>query len=596
MSGGLGPPTWQGSPELGENLPYRAIIAVDAEFKVTSGGRPEPICLVAHDVLSGTTYRLGAADLHRNAVPPYPHGPDTLTVAYYASAEWLCYRALGWPLPENVLDLYAEFRNITNGRRSPLGDGLLSALTYYGLDGMAVTEKKAMQALAARGGPFTEAEAKALIDYCGADVDALVRLLPRILPDILAASGLPRALLRGRYTKAVAGMEYAGIPVDVPTLALLRTHWSTIKAELVARIDPHYGVYDGTSFRADRFMAWLAARQIPWSLTPTGRPKLDDDTFREMALAYPELAMLQQLRATMSQMRVNDLAVGADGRNRTMLSMFRAVTGRNAPSTTAFIFGPAVWLRALIAPAPGRALAYVDWSQQEFGVAAALSGDHEMLRAYDSGDPYLAFAKQAGVVPPNGTRAQYEAERELFKSCVLAVQYLMGAEAFARRINVPVMRAQELLRLHRVTYATFWAWSDRVVDHAMLHNSLHTAYGWTVHVGPETNARTLRNFPMQANGAEMLRLACSLATERGITVCAPVHDALLIEAPVDEIDACVAATQEAMAEASAIVLGGFRLRSEAKVILPGERYIDKRGVVMWATVSDILRELGFEIQ
>lgn len=251
-----------------------------------------------------------------------------------------------------------------------------------------------------------------------------------------------------------------------------------------------------------------------------------------------------------------------------------------------------MWLRALITPPPGRALAYVDWSQQEFGIAAALSGDRAMLDAYDSGDPYLAFAKQAGAVPLDGTRAQFENERDIFKSCVLAVQYLMGAEAFSRRINVSQIRARELLQLHRATYPGFWAWSDRVVDHAMLCNSLHTAYGWTVHVGPETNPRTLRNFPMQANGAEMLRLACCLTTEAGLAVCAPVHDALLIEARVEEISDAVARTQEAMAEASAIVLNGFRLRSEAKIIEPGERYVDKRGVSMWKTVTTILGAIG----
>src|SRR3954464_13305113 len=57
-------------------------------------------------------------------------------------------------------------------------------------------------------------------------------------------------------------------------------------------------------------------------------------------------------------------------------------------------------------------------------------------------------------------------------------------------------------------------------------------FGWPLHVGAAFNPRSLANFPMQANGAEMLRLACCLATERGIRVCAPVHDALLIEAPL----------------------------------------------------------------
>src|SRR5262245_27616449 len=111
----------------------------------------------------------------------------------------------------------------------------------------------------------------------------------------------------------------------------------------------------------------------------------------------------------------------------------------------------------------------------------------------------------------------------------------MGEAALARRIGKPPAVARELLRLHRETYRTFWGWSDSAVDYAVLHGHLHTVFGWHVHVDQTTNARSLRNFPMQANGAELLRLACSLATERGIEVCAPVHDALLVEGPADQI-------------------------------------------------------------
>ena len=49
-----------------------------------------------------------------------------------------------------------------------------------------------------------------------------------------------------------------------------------------------------------------------------------------------------------------------------------------------------------------------------------------MIAAYRSGDPYLAFAKQAGAVPPGATKQSHSAQRELFKQCVLAVQYGMG--------------------------------------------------------------------------------------------------------------------------------------------------------------------------
>jgi DNA polymerase I len=100
----------------------------------------------------------------------------------------------------------------------------------------------------------------------------------------------------------------------------------------------------------------------------------------------------------------------------------------------------------------------------------------------------------------------------------------------------------------------------------MLLNRLHTVFGWTIQVGPDANPRSLRNSPCQANGAEMMRLACCLATERGANVVAPVHDALMIEGPADSIEEIVARTQEAMAEASAVVLDGFRLRSDVNIV------------------------------
>lgn len=168
----------------------------------------------------------------------------------------------------------------------------------------------------------------------------------------------------------------------------------------------------------------------------------------------------------------------------------------------------------------------------------------------------------------------------------------MGETSLARKLGEPQAAARELLRLHRQTYRRYWAWSEALVDAALLGSPLRTVFGWTLHPGAKPNARSLANFPMQANGAEMLRLACCMATERGIRVCAPVHDAVLIEAPEARIDEQVARMQDIMAEASAIVLGGFRLRTDAEVFRHPERYSDERGAKMWKTVMDILDELG----
>ena len=89
----------------------------------------------------------------------------------------------------------------------------------------------------------------------------------------------------------------------------------------------------------------------------------------------------------------------------------------------------------------------------------------------------------------------------------------------------------------------------------------------------------------------MLRLACCQATEREINVCAPVHDAVLIEAAVEDIDEVVRETQEAMREASEMILGGFSLRTDAEIVRWPDRYVDERGVSMWQTVTSILSEM-----
>jgi DNA polymerase I len=437
-----------------------------------------------------------------------------------------------------------------------------------------------------RDGGWSAAEQAAILNYCESDVSALARLLPAMLRNI----DLPRALLRGRYMAAAARIERNGVPIDSATLGRLSRRWPDIRNQLIAVIDKYYRVYEGRTFKADRFAAWLSRTGISWPKLASGRLDLSDDTFREAARVHPEVAPLRELRGALSEMRLSDLAVGKDGRNRTILSAFRARTGRNQPSNAKFIFGPSVWLRGLIQPPSGQGVAYIDWAQQEFGIAAALSGDVLMLEAYRSGDPYLAFAKQAGAAPADATGAAHKAVRDQFKACVLAVQYGMGADALALRIGQPPIRARELLRVHRETYRVFWRWSDSVVDHAMLTGGLHTVFGWRVRVSADSNDRSLRNFPMQANGAEMLRLACCLATERGIEVCAPVHDAVLICAPLDRLDVDISQMQNAMCEASRIVLNGFELRTDVNIFRHPDRYVDPRGALMWKRITNLIRD------
>ena len=358
---------------------FHKIWLVNFEFATLPGAIPEIRCLVALDYHTGKKIRLWADEIEALAKPPYGIDQQTLIVAYYASAEVGCHLALGWNAPCHMLDLFTEFRNLSNGLTTPCGSSLQGALAYFGLSSAALVAQESMHQLVLRGGSYSSVEKQRLLAYCETEVDALARLLPVMLPHLK----LPLSLLRGRYMKAAAHMEHQGIPIDT-------------------------------------------------------------------------------------------------------------------------------------------------------------------------------------------------------------AQYGMGAEALAQRINQPLSRARALLALHRDTYRVFWHWSDSAVDYAMLHGKLWTVFGWTVHVDSAPNPRFLRNFTMQGNGAEMLRLACCLLTEAGIKVCAPVHDAILIEAPLETLELAIKQTQAIMAEASAIVLNGFRLNSETDVTRYPDRYKDERGQKMWQTVRGIL--------
>ena len=149
--------------------------------------------------------------------------------------------------------------------------------------------------------------------------------------------------------------------------------------------------------------------------------------------------------------------------------------------------------------------------------------------------------------------------------------------------------AKDSLRILRGAFRTFWQWSDGNVDYALLHKILWTVLGWQIQVEGQPNPRSLANFPMQANGSEMLRIACILMTEAGIRVCAPVHDAVLIEAPLGELEARVKHAQELMREASRQVLGDFELTTDADIYRYPDRLRDKeRGGAFWDKVMGLL--------
>jgi hypothetical protein len=401
--------------------------------------------------------------------------------------------------------------------------------------------------------------------------------------------------MRASFAWATAKQERRGIPLDRIGLNRLRAHWSEIQVDLVRERD-QFNLYevgpDGRPhFRAQRWADLVRRRGMSWPTTADGSLDLREQTFRDMAGRYPEVETVRELRYSLAKLRLNDLQVGADGRNRTMLSPYGTKTGRNTPGTSRFIFGPAKWLRFSIMPPPGRALVHRDYAQQEVRIAAVKSDDSELLRACESGDVYLGIAEQLGFLRESMSEQERLAVRVMFKVVVLSIIYGVGPYTLATRTGVSLFEACEILARVRARFRGFEAFAGRTLDRAGLNLEIGTEYGWFMRCPPGINPRTVRNFPIQSTAAEVLHVACILAERRGLQIVAPVHDALMAECALDEVDEVSMALDRVMRDASAIVLHGYELPTDVQIIRPGERFFDKRGAEMWDVISRLIARI-----
>src|SRR5260221_11238275 len=131
----------------------------------------------------------------------------------------------------------------------------------------------------------------------------------------------------------------------------------------------------------------------------TGKRSLAKDPLKELAQRDDYFEPMRELNRTLAHMKQANLIVGSDNRNRTWQQPFKSKTGRNQPSNSRHIMGFPKPYRCLIQPPPGYALGAVDYASQEFGIAAALSGDAAMQADYQKEDPYLGFARASfGII------------------------------------------------------------------------------------------------------------------------------------------------------------------------------------------------------
>lgn len=324
---------------------------------------------------------------------------------------------------------------------------------------------------------FSDDEMLAILDY---GVDDVKDLLP--MYKVMKDKYLKRDLrltgnklifemqLRGRYSAHTAIMERNGYPIDVRKTKNFSNSVGAIMYDcqkeinsLFPKIQPFKWDRKLQKFKWDQkaTRAWIRTLDKKilerWRMTDGGKKEKPDlslameafTDFFDFKHDYPKdnfgaqmvrfLKLKQNLFGFVSSPDKKRKSfwdyVGSDGMVRPYMNIYGAQTSRTQPASTGFMFLKPAWMRALVVPPKGKAMAGIDFGSQEFLLSALLSNDLEMIEAYMSGDPYLAFGKLRGVIPQDGTKASHKIEREMCKSSVLGISYAMTKYGLAIKMT-----------------------------------------------------------------------------------------------------------------------------------------------------------------
>lgn len=450
--------------------------------------------------------------------------------------------------------------------------------------------KTAVRELIIRGVPEEIEEARAEIETYNQDDITHLTALHTWFHNHYLESGIPPetwlkyALKRGDYAMRTARMVELGYPVSLKKLKHftknVRGILSAAAEEALAlgrkeEVLPfRYAKADGRQLvmNTGQVRVWAEKQNKPyWRKTEGGRISISKDAFRDwyssdspgFAGAFCRyLKTKQSLNGFLPGGKRGKFTdyLGSDGRVRPYFGIYGAQSSRSQPAATGFIPLKAHWMRNFLDAGPGRALAGVDYASQEFLIAAILSQDDAMMAAYQSGDVYTAFAKEAKLMPPTGTKASHPQIRDACKALVLGISYDMTAKGMAPRITVasgePCSedRAQDLIDTFFSIYSDYAEWKTEILEEYK-EGYLELPDGWIMW-GDNDNPRSVGNFPIQGHGAVIMREAVRRAQDAGLDVIYTLHDAVYVEYQSFQVEA-IRVLKRCMSEAFEAIMAPY---------------------------------------
>ncbi|MCB9115646.1 MAG: DNA polymerase I [Caldilinea sp.] len=422
--------------------------------------------------------------------------------------------------------------------------------------------------------------------YCGADVDATIRLYDLLAPE-LAAAGLDQlyATIERPLLPVLTDMEMAGVLLDTDFLAQMSVTFTQRLAELERTLYEVVG--HDFNIRSTQQLSQVLFDEMGFPTrglkkTASGHYSTAVDTLETLAAYGDELSTPQQrvIEIILEQRQLEKLrgtyidALPAlvnpeTGRLHTSFSQTGAVTGRlsssnpnlqNIPIRTEI--GREI-RRAIVAPA-GWQLISADYSQVELRVLAHMAQEPLLVEAFlaDQDIHAVTASKLFGVPIEEIDRTQ----RGLGKTINFATIYGVSEFGLSSRTELTREQARQFLEQYFLTYPRIRAFLDTTLEQARAQGYVQTLLG-RKRFFPELQSgrlpynqrtaveRAAINAPIQGTAADIMKIAMIELHDRlrkgryRTRLLLQVHDELVLETPPDEQAAVISLVRETMENA-----------------------------------------------
>jgi len=414
--------------------------------------------------------------------------------------------------------------------------------------------------------------------YAAEDADITLRLHQALWPQVKAELPLKTLFeeIELPLIKVLSRIERTGALVD-DTLLFQQ---SQELAERLAELETQAWELAGQQFNlaSPKQLAEILFTKLEIPVlkkTAKGAPSTKEEVLQELALDYPLPKVLLEHRglAKLKSTYTDKLPVMINPTTRRIHTSYHqagTATGRlsssdpnlqNIPIRTAE--GRRV-RQAFIAP-EGHRLIAADYSQIELRIMAHLSGDKNLLKAFEQGqDVHRATAAEVfGVNLAQVTTDQ----RRSAKAINFGLIYGMSAFGLAKQLNIGRKQAAEYIELYFKRYPGVQDYMNQVRHSAAEKGYVETHFGRRLYL-PEINSRngmrrqaaerTAINAPMQGTAADIIKLAMInvdnwLRNQKlKSRMIMQVHDELVLEVPESEHQQVIIGIKECMENAASL--------------------------------------------